>query len=390
MKVTQEHSNPFIFKTPVRGDAFFGRGDLLTKLCEYINAGESVSLVGERRIGKTSILLRVLDLKGRILSQPPQHVLAFVDFLGLSNHTEIDIWVTLLATLAEEMNHLGLEAESITRAIEQLQSGSLPQPTLLALFRTLASAGIRVTFLFDEFEATAQRKHPVDLSFYKILRNLAIDGKTSLSYVIATRQELSEVERFIERQFTGLSSPLFNIFHQLVATSFSKDEAREMVGGLLQSIALDPDTKLGFWLQQDLLFQLSGFHPFFLQIACYQLFEHCVLPDGTLSDQVSEDEITSAFLREASPHYSYYWEVSSPAEREMMLRLAMAGSSLDIEAHLPTANRLRNRSLVIRDSETKWRLSSPAFATWIREQFESQYRRISNSKNRGIGKRLYG
>jgi hypothetical protein len=379
MKDRQDRPNPFIFKTPVRGSNFFGRGDLLTKIFEYINAGESVSLVGERRAGKTSILLCVLDQQQQRLCQPNQHILAFLDFLGLSDHTEAEIWITLLGTLVEEMAHVGLKTESVTEAIEQLRSGSLIQPTLLALFRSLADEGVRVTLLFDEFEATAQRKNPVDLSFYKILRNLAIDGKTRLSYVIATRQELSEVERSIEQRFTALSSPLFNIFHQLVVTPFSEDEAREMVSGLLQSAALDLATKLSFWLQRNLLFKLSGFHPFFLQIACYQLFEHCVLPDGTFSDRIPEDEIASAFLREASSYFSYYWEVATDAEREVMRRLAMNQDNLDLQA----INSLRNRGLVIRDDNaiSGWRLFSSAFATWTRAE---EVRRLESLYARGM------
>ena len=125
----------------------------------------------------------------------------------------------------------------------------------------------------------------MDLGFYRVLRNIALDQGTELTYVIATRQDLSQVERHLEQRFTSLSSPLFNIFHTLVIPTFSEDDARQMVSGLLESAGLDLSAKLSFWFQRDLLFHLSGFHPFFLQIACYELFEHCVLPDGTFSDQ---------------------------------------------------------------------------------------------------------
>jgi len=370
MSVKQKPSNPFISKTPVRGKYFFGRDDLLKKIFGYINAGESVSLVGERRTGKTSILLRVLDLKEQLLSQPDRHVFVLLDFLGLDYRDETDIWITLLTALSQAVALADLEAETIARANEQLRSGELVSQTLLGLFRTLANDGIKVTFLFDEFEATAQEKNPVDLSFYKILRNLAIDEKTSLTYIIATRQELSKVELLLERQFTTLTSPLFNIFHQLVIAPFSEEEARQMANGLLQSTDLDWGTILSFWLQQDLLFQLSGFHPFFLQIACYQLFEHCVLSDGAFSDQVPEDEIVSAFLGEASSHFSYYWDISSAEERELMGQLARGGDDVDIQSHRPTAKNLENRCLIARDAEAKagWRLFSSVFARWIKEQ----------------------
>ena len=82
-----------------------------------------------------------------------------------------------------------------------------------------------------------------------------------------------------------------------------------MVSGLLQSTGLDLGAKLSFWSQRNLLSQLSGFHPFFLQMACYQLFEHGVLPGGTFSDAIPEDEIIFAFLGQAASHFDYYWEI---------------------------------------------------------------------------------
>jgi len=368
MKDKPEPPNPFFFKTPVRGKYFRGRDSLLKKIFNYINTGESVSIVGERRTGKTSILLRVLDLKEEVFSQPSQHVLVLIDFLGLDYRSEIDIWLALLTALLEEMGRDGLETRAVSDAIEQLQSGALVFQTLLKLCRNLANNEIRVTFLFDEFEATVHGKNPVDISFFKMLRNLAQDQYTKLTYVIATRQELSKVEKSLEQSFTSLSSPLFNIFQQLIIPLFSEDEARQVINGLLQSTGLDLAAKLSFWLQRDLLFQLSGFHPFFLQIACYQLFEHCVLSDGTFSDHVPEDEIVSAFLGECSSHFSYYWDISSVKERWLMGRLAKNFADIDIRSSdVPVLKGLQNRCLVVRDADTKseWRLFSFAFARWI-------------------------
>jgi tetratricopeptide (TPR) repeat protein len=369
MRDKSECSNPFIFKTPVEGECFFGRDELLKKIFDYVNAGESVSLVGERRTGKTSVLLRLLDWKEQLLSQPGQHVLALLDFLGLDYRSEVDVWITLASCLLKEMARVGLETDTVEIAIARLQSGQLVFQTMLGLFRTLTKSKVKVTFLFDEFEDTVAGSNPVDLSFYKILRNLALDKETRLTYIIATRQELSEVERSLERKFTSLSSPLFNIFHQLVVPPFSEDEARQMVNGLLQSAGLDLAARLSFWLQRDLLLQLSGFHPFFLQIACYQVFEHCVLSDRTFSDQVPEAEIISAFLAEASSHFGYYWDIS-PAEEQSLLYQLATGLDVDIQSHRPTLTSLRNRCLVVRngDAQSEWRLFSSSFARWIQER----------------------
>lgn len=377
MNKKQEHSNPFTVITPVRGMFFTGRDELLRKTYHSVNLGESVSLVGERRTGKTSVLLRILDMKEQYLSQPDQHILVFRDFLGLEYDNDADIWITLLSTLLEETDHAGLETNIVAKALEELKSKGIVFHTLLRMFKALANNGVQVTFLFDEFESTVldlgtalRKEKPVDLRFYKILRNLALDQKTKVNYVIATRQELSKVEFLLEQQFTSLSSPLFNIFHQLIVPLFSEDEARRMINVFLESAGLDFSAKLNFWLQRDFLFQLSGFHPFFLQMACKHLFEQCVCQDGTLSEQVPKDKIVSAFTNEANSHFSYYWEISSGDEKKIMNQLSMSLGNTDIQSHKSALNKLHNRCLVIED-KTEWRLFSSAFDMWLKDQISS-------------------
>jgi len=365
MNEKENDNNPFIYSTPVRGPIFFGRHDLLRKIFYYINAGESVSLVGERRTGKTSILRRVLDLKEQRLRQPTQHLLVFQDFLGIEYRTQSDIWVVILTSLSEEMASAGLETKCVLGAIEQLQSGGLIYSTLFKVFATLRNNGYRVTFLFDEFEATANEKNPIDLSFYRLLRNFAIDDYTKVNYLIATRQPLSDVERFVERKFSARSSHFYNIFTQLLIQPFSSDEAALMVNSLLKSTTLSFRTRLSFWLQRDFLFQLSGFHPFFLQRACYRLFEHGVLSDGSFTNQVPKEEIVNAFLKDSVAHFQYYWEISLSYEQQVMRKLA-AGQAIEWQPVMSVQRTLEHRCLIVQ-SDSGWRLFSSVFEKWINE-----------------------
>lgn len=380
MKNNQDYPNPFFAKTPVQGKTFFGREELLKKLFYYINAGESVSLVGERRTGKTSVLGQLRAVNTAYLNQANTHLLVYVDFQGLQGHSETEIWESILSALVDEGEDAPVLHNFITQNITQLQSGKLAFQSLLRVFRRIAKEHVRVTFLFDEFEATARGEKPLDIRFYKMLRNLALDQGTQVSYVIATRQELSRVEKTVELHYTTLSSPLFNIFHQLVILPFSEDEARQMVNSLLQRAGLDLAAKLSFWLQKDLLFELSGFHPFFLQLACRQLFDQCVREDGSFIDEVPEDTIRSGFLQDASADFNYYWEISTPEERDVLIQLATQEETL-VDSNRYLLNTLRNRCLVVRKEVRSRRLSddstaeavattlfSSAFKQWIREQ----------------------
>lgn len=369
MKGKKRRSNPFSFKMPVRGDCFFGRDDLLQKIFKHIQNGESVSLVGEERTGKTSILLRVLDLKEQLISKSDQRV--FVDLLGLNYSVGKDIiWISILTELSEEMIRIGLRSEKVVDTIERLRSSKIVfQSPLRRLFRSLTEDGIRVTFLFDKFENILFTKDSA--TFLDTLHNLAIAGK-NLSYVIATCPELSEVEeKSLGQETTSRVRRvhLLRILNQLTVPPLSRDEAQQMVAELLQSAGLNLSTKLNFWFHQDLLFQLSGFYPFYLQLACYHLFEHCVLPDGTFTDQIHFREIEADFLSEASASFKWYWIKSSPEEQSLMRELAEGDNDIDLSLRRSTINHLKHRGLVMNidaDAPSQWRLFSSAFARWIR------------------------
>jgi uncharacterized protein len=57
--------NPFIYGRVVTGEEFFGRAELIKRIQGYIKAGQNIVIFGERRVGKTSVIIeaiRRLDL----------------------------------------------------------------------------------------------------------------------------------------------------------------------------------------------------------------------------------------------------------------------------------------------------------------------------------------
>lgn len=55
--------NPYVAGNPVRGKNFFGRADILERVAQELrNPGTSaIVLFGQRRIGKTTVLLRLQE-----------------------------------------------------------------------------------------------------------------------------------------------------------------------------------------------------------------------------------------------------------------------------------------------------------------------------------------
>ncbi len=224
--------------------------------------------------------------------------------------------------------------------------------------------------------------HQADLRFYKILRKVALKKGTKLSYIVATRQALDEVEWNVEKRYRSstfpisLSSPFYNIFTKLTIPLFSEDEARKLVSNCLESTNLSFGAKINFWLQHNLLFRLSGFHPFFLEIVCYHLFEYCIFSDKTsISDisDVPEDKIISAFLDEAGAFFDYYWNVSSDEEKEVM-RWLSKDLPIDSQRYSSILKILEERCLIIKDGKNT-NIFSSAFMMWIEKKYS--YKRIN-------------
>src|SRR5215468_7640113 len=74
--------NPYLNRTAIKDDrGFFGRSRELATIFSRIDAGEpqSVSIVGERRIGKSSLLRAVSRRKERLLRRPDEFVFAYLD-----------------------------------------------------------------------------------------------------------------------------------------------------------------------------------------------------------------------------------------------------------------------------------------------------------------------
>lgn len=56
--------NPFIYGRVVTGEEFFGRAKLIERIQGYIHAGQNIVVFGERRVGKTSLIVETISRLG--------------------------------------------------------------------------------------------------------------------------------------------------------------------------------------------------------------------------------------------------------------------------------------------------------------------------------------
>jgi len=287
--------NPYISRGAIQDPRhFFGRVQETREILDLTSGGQSVSIVGPRRIGKTSLLLHVRR------SAPPveagkkaRHLYVFLDLQRKPQASQPEIcqwmWNETLgeAGPVKELPTTIESAEGFEKAVGKL-----------------CAAGFKLTLLVDEFELMAQNPQ-IDFNFFSHLCSLS--AARLVSYVMTSRKPLFDLEY---SDPSALRSSFFTTFHQQRLEFLTPAEARELVCKPVQDMGFPGFTEeeIGF------LFDLAGYHPACLQIACYYLFEHKVT--GQILDEQAKNEVRRKFKDSVSDYFHQIWRDLKGDEQE--------------------------------------------------------------------------
>jgi serine/threonine-protein kinase len=155
-------TNPYLNRTTIRGDRdFFGRRRELATVFSRLGAKEpqSVSIVGERRIGKSSFLQALLRQRTAFLDRPDEFVFVYLDLQGRIHGDVSDFFGALM--------------EEIALACQDPVIAGNP-PTCESLRKVVVGlnrAHTKMVLLLDEFEAiTLNRNFTIEV--FSFLRSL--------------------------------------------------------------------------------------------------------------------------------------------------------------------------------------------------------------------------
>lgn len=285
--------NPYINRVMIRNvKEFYGREQEVARLYACVGAAhpQSVSITGEHRIGKSSLLWYLTQPENIALYLPNPEQVIFV-LLDLQENREMTVQefcAALLTPLSERMPDISTEGG---------------YDALLSAVQRLDAEGFKLIVLLDNFESIDQNPD-LDDRFFSFLRSL--NNRYNVAYVTASGRPLQQI-----RRSTRISdSPFYNIFSSLHLRGFTESEARELI--------IMPSEAAGVSLEPyaDFLLDAGGTHPFFLQIACSVLFEY--LQAGNELDYLGLGEIETRIMEEAMPHFRYIWENMEERERQVI------------------------------------------------------------------------
>jgi tRNA A-37 threonylcarbamoyl transferase component Bud32 len=292
--------NPYIFRGPVNDPAMFiGRKHELNEIAAFLRGNQSISVVGPRKIGKTSLLFHLMrPTSWPALGIGDDILFAYLDceVLGESDHGEI--MAQFGGEIAAALDERGLPPEP---ALEKV----VDNPSRLsfeAAIRKLNQRGLRVVLILDEFERLSTNEN-LNVNFFNALRSAA--GRYQLAFVTASARPLIQLT-YSDRSQEILSSPFFNIFAALFLGLMPKDEARQLmrepVGGAFSAEV------------EDSIYDLVGGHPLGVQIACFHALD---TPEDIA-------EIERETVRELAPHFQYYWHNLTKDEQYTVRQLSDA------------------------------------------------------------------
>jgi serine/threonine protein kinase len=335
--------NPYLNRVMIREPQdFYGRKSEVQRIYARIASGsrpQSISVVGERRTGKSSLLhfLYHPDNRKKFLPKPETYVFALMDFQEERMTGLKDFFTAIFEAFAQELG-------------DEFKAGFNPDyQGFRALVRTLDGRGIRMIVLFDEFEMVTSNKL-FDPEFFAFFRSMA--NKYNIAYIATTAKDLQSLCHSKEIA----TSPFFNIFSNLNLGAFKAEEAVELIR--------EPSAAAGCPLEPfaDDILRFAGLFPFYLQMACAVFFE--LAKSGRKRDAATLQEAKRSFLEEAGVHFKNTWEKFSPVEQALVAGLLQGKKPRESEVYL--ANKLLKESYLI-ENNGQFTLFSETFAEHVRQ-----------------------
>ncbi len=342
--------NPYFHRGPIRTpEHFFGRDQEVTNTLSLLKNHQSVSIVGPRRIGKTSFLLHIAhpQVMARHGLSPAEYIFIFIDGEGLSHLNQADFYRLMLEETEEQLLDQG---HQVQLALPETLSYRLFERSL----RPLSRQGFKLIYLFDEFELISQNHH-LDADFFSGLRGLT--ARYDISYVTASQSHLLELS-YAEG---ALGSPFFNIFAVQHLGLFSPAEAHQLIHQPAAAVGR-PFTEA----DGQFILNLVGPQPLFLNIAGFHTFacQQNVADDPFTLTEANRQAIQPKIEAELTGHFRYYWGKLTPHERQVLINLGQTGQG---ETTQVLIHRLEQHGLIVRD-QGEYRYLSTALADFLAGQ----------------------
>jgi hypothetical protein len=303
-------ANPYMPGTPLRSNSplFYGREDLFEFIVE--TSGRIVKrnvliLVGQRRTGKTSALLRLEQ-------HLPDHLLpVYIDCQSLGVQPGMASLLRDLAWLiADALSMRGYDVDVPESDVWENDPTGQFQRCFIPTIRKQLPEGTTLLLVFDEFEAFENlvQDQILPSTLFTYMRHL-MQHSEGLSFVFVGTRRLEEMS-------SDYWSVLFNIALYRHIGFLSQEAAIQVIRKPVAPHIVYDDLAL------DKILRVTAGHPYFLQLVCYALVKRA---NSRGTGYVTISDVNAALeemLRLGEVHFAYIWQQSSYTERALLTAVA--------------------------------------------------------------------
>jgi len=365
--------NPYIAGAPLRGEGgFFGRQDTLEWVARELQNPNNNALVlfGQRRIGKTTLLLQLQR------NLPTDTCLPiYFDLQDQAGHPLGQVLADLADTTAEKLG----AASSDTSAFDN--NGDFFRRKFLPRLYSAVSDPRRPIFLLDEFdvlEQTAEAELPAEAAakalFPFLRRIMAEEQRPAFVFVVGRRAE--------DLSLNFMATFKASLVREIWVLDRRGTEAIVRQAEMNGTLKFVDDAV-------DRIFNLTNGHPYLTQLLCQRVWEQAYADNPITTPTINVSKIETAVsnaLETGHQALAWLWDGLSPTEKiyaSALAETADEGQTIS-EDHLTQvltahAARLRTREVelaprdlvkrrVLRETgERQYQFAVELFRRWVRQ-----------------------
>jgi len=368
--------NPYS-RLPVHEQAmFFGRSRELEQISEFLRAGSgNIWLLGQKRVGKTSLLLH---LKQHYLNYQG-FVPAFVDFQLLGNLAQANLFYEIAHAV-----YTDLQADPRVATLDAPLAALFdhqPPAQFIAYLRSIQSrlGGNRLVLLLDEFSRTTDTylQGRLDADFFDAWRGVLQALLPQVCCVTVVQQQTYDaLSQRAQQQSGDPSWRLMELGEKLVLKSLGDEDVRRLIEWPMRNFVEFSPESLTY------VASLTGGNPFLIQAFCFKLASHMARQDRRRVEWADIDEVRSEFMHPSESVFAHFLDMIRGAAVQVTQHMALlAGKSedgriawTDLAAAMPemphdklrrTLAELTNCDILVQPEPDRWRFAARLFQQWL-------------------------
>lgn len=376
--------NPYNYTLPASGDMLFGRDEEIEKILQLLlsSLGDSVAIVGGRRMGKTSLLEAI----HRTLESKQNEEIKYLDLMPIP--IAIDFRGETPQSLEDFYFYLGTETQKALQkwlGDNSLKTFEIPPHSPSAqvmgdflvegsnLFVSQKGVRFRLIVLLENCEWLVKQDWSINL--YETLRYLLAGRQTrSLIKVV-----ISSSHRFIT-QIQQNGSPLRELLHYHWLQAFNKFSIRQLV-------TMPTNFKLPLEIIE-IIEGATGGHPYLIQYIMSNLLNL----DIASVTQADVKQIIQNFPAARNSFAYWYedlnktsWEIyyiiakTDHAIMEQEIRSIFQGTPADL---IYAIQALRYYGLITKKKNGSYLISCQMYKEWFEANISEQFRHLSINKKK--------